>query len=171
MIVADAGPLIGLARVGLLDLLPALFGTVVVPSEVFDELAIDAERPGSRVLREAARAGWLVSVVVEGISEQQHLESGLGAGERAAILLAEQQHSVALLIDEKRGRAAARKRSLPVLGTGGVLLAAKRRGHLASVRSALDGLAQAGYRLSPGLRARLLELAGEAEEEGSGKVG
>lgn len=161
MIVADAGPLIGLARVGLLELLRRQFGMVAVPPQVFGELQIESDRPGARALREAFATGW---GVVVGPNRSPGLTSSTGGvddGEAAAILLAEQEGST-LLIDERRGRIAARRRGLRILGTGGVLLAARRRGDIESVASALDALGGAGYRMAPALRQRLLELAGEA---------
>lgn len=166
MIIADAGPLIGLARVGLLPLLQALYGTVAVPPQVFQELDVTAARPGSSALRKAAEAGWLVTIGLHDEVERLSLHGQLDAGESAAILLAEQQGSVPLLIDEKRGRAVARSRKVPVMETGGVLLTAKRQGRIESVRLALGMLADAGYRLAPSLRARLVQLAGEELDAG-----
>ena len=161
MIVADTSPLIGLARVGLLYLLRALHGTVAVPPAVFQELDVTAARPGSGALRKAAEAGWLVTIELHDEVEWSSLQRELDAGESAAILLAEQLGSVPLLIDEKRGRTVARSRRTPVVGTGGVLLAAKAQGRIESVRSAAGMLADAGYRLAPSLKTRLVLLAGE----------
>lgn len=51
MIVADAGPLIALARIGPLELLRRICGEVLVPSAVLDELALRSGRLGAVVLR------------------------------------------------------------------------------------------------------------------------
>jgi hypothetical protein len=59
-ITADAGPLIGLARAGLLGILPRLYPAVEVPPAVVDELRIAEDRPGSRALREARAAVFAV---------------------------------------------------------------------------------------------------------------
>jgi hypothetical protein len=160
-ITADAGPLIGLARAGILEILPRLFPAVEVPPAVVDELRIAEDRPGSRALREAQAAGWLVTVAVGRPERLTELEQVVDRGEAEAILLAEERGSRFLLLDERRGRALARSRGMAVVGTGGVLVAAKESGLLQNVGRALDRLAEAGYRLSPRLRAEILRLAGE----------
>lgn len=161
-VVADAGPLIGLARVGLLDLLRQLYERVLVPVEVFEELRTADDRPGSRGLRAALEAGWLSVAPVE-TQGAESLSLALGPGEAAAILLAAQGPCRFLLLDERRGRAVAKGRGLRVVGTGGVLVAAKEKGLIDRVSDALEQLAAGGYRLSVELLARVLELAGEGD--------
>lgn len=160
-IVADAGPLIGLARAGFLDILAKLYALVEAPLAVVDELRLNEGRPGSRALREAKAAGWLVALAVERPERLAGLERVVDRGEAEAILLALERRSRFLLIDERRARALARSRGVPVVGTGGVLVAAKERGLLPNVGRALDQLADAGYRLSPSLRVEILRRAGE----------
>ena len=161
-ITADAGPLIGLARAGLLGILPRLYPAVEVPPAVVEELRIAEDRPGSRALREARATGWLVIVALESPERVTELAHVVDRGEAEAILLAEERGSRFLLLDERRGRALARSRGVAVVGTGGVLVVAKKRGLLPNVGRALDTLADAGYRLSPRLRAEILGLAGES---------
>jgi predicted nucleic acid-binding protein len=160
-VVADAGPLIGLARTGLLDLLPQLYGKVLIPAPVLAELQVSEKRPGSQALLAAIEDGWLAAVsAAEG---EEPLSLALGAGEAGAIFLAGRIPCRFLLLDERRGRAVAKARGLRVVGTGGVLITAKQRGLLDRVSDALDRLAEGGYRLAPGLREQILRLAGENE--------
>lgn len=159
-IVADAGPLIGLARIDQLALLRGLFSAVIVPQLVFVECVQAGDKPGATAIRKAAEAGWL-----DVRSSQPGVEllrpANLGIGEVAAIALALELASM-VLMDDKLGRTFARRAGLTVIGTGGILLAAKATRLIPSVRPALSELLSAGYHLSDDLVKRILELAGEA---------
>jgi predicted nucleic acid-binding protein len=103
LVVADASPLIFLGRLGLLDLLPNLYGRVLVPEAVFREATRGGENlPGSTAIRVA---DWIE--VVPGESDpdlRQALEEHLDKGEAAAIALAQSVEADLLLIDERQGR-------------------------------------------------------------------
>jgi predicted nucleic acid-binding protein len=162
-IVADASPLIGLSRIGLLRILRELYGRVVIPPAVHDELEIARRRPGYEALAEALAEGWLAPRAVETPNEAEQPGRAVGKGEEQALLLAERLPARFLLIDERAARAVAGRRGIPVVGTGGVLLVAKERGLIESVGTALNHLAAHRFRLSPQLRNRLLEMAGEKD--------
>ena len=106
LVVADGGPLIGLAKTGHLNLLRSLFGAVMIPPAVLDELSITSDREGAACLREAIdAAGWIRTMSIRAPEAVSGLS--LGPGESEAIALALEQKAI-LLIDERRGRIAAR---------------------------------------------------------------
>lgn len=158
-VVSNAGPLIALARIGRLDLLPILFGEVWIPEAVRREVAVlGRDRPGAA---EVNRADWLHAEQVRHPVAVELLRERLGAGESEAIVLAVQERADLLLIDEARGRRVAESRGLPVLGTVGLLVVAKGHGLVPSVRAILDELEAAGFRMGTDLREQVLRLAGE----------
>lgn len=160
-IVADAGPLIGLARTDRLDLLRRLYQHIVIPPAVHRELAIGSRRPGATALASAVAAKWVSVQSVVSRHVVLELSKLLDDGEAEAIALAEQLDARFLLIDELAGRKIARRRGIPVTGVAGVLLSAKARGAVAAVRPIVEELSKAGYRLSSRLVASVLQRAGE----------
>ena len=144
--VVDTTCLIGLERVGRLNILRALFDPVVIPPAVAREFGTPL--PWLRVETPTNRA--LVSV----------LKMLLDEGEAEAIALAsELVHTIVL--DDSQARAAARNLGLKVIGTIGILLRAKRGGVIPAVRPVIEELELNGFYLSDALREEALRLAGE----------
>jgi predicted nucleic acid-binding protein len=126
IVVADSGPLHYLILLDHADLLHRFYDEVVVPEAVAAELST-LSAP-STVRNWMSRApSWLRVVAVES-STVDAITDDLDLGERAAIALAGAMHADLLLIDEAAGRAEAKRRSLRVTGTLGVLRAAAERG-------------------------------------------
>lgn len=153
-VVSNTTPLINLAGVGLLELLPNLYGSVTAAEIVIAEYEAKA-RTDDLGLRSAA---WLTIVA---ISVPDDLAAILDAGEAATIALAQQLKPRLVLLDERRGRRIARERGLPIIGTGAVLVEAKRQGLLPAVAPVLDAMVAQGRYISEQLRLTLLEAAGE----------
>jgi len=158
VIVADAGPLIGMTRIGRIGILRSLFQRIVIPAGVEVELRLESSRPGSNALAEARDAGWLTTESVS--ATPAHLLAAVDRGEAEAITLAKRL-SLPLLIDERWGRTIAGNEGVRTIGTGGVLVRAKEKGSIPKVKPELNALRQAGYRLSESLCAEILRLAGE----------
>lgn len=146
--VADTGPLIALARVERLQLLPRLFGNGLIPPAVHREVQIESGRAGARRIGEALSAGWLRVEALPDDAPVADLLRTVDAGEAEAMALCLQHRARLLLIDDAKGRKLARRAGIPLVGVAGVLLAAKSKGLLGSVSPVLDELAAAGYRLS-----------------------
>ena len=156
-VVANAGPLIALARIGQLDLLPTLYGEVVVPPSVYYEITREADLPGAQAFMQAT---WLNVREVQDQTGVQRLRFWLDSGESEAIVLA-QEMSLTLLMDERRGRTIAEALGLNRTGTVGILLAARAEGQISAITPLLDALLTAGVRLSPRLYEETRRLAGE----------
>lgn len=157
-IVVDAGPLISLARIGRLGLLPALFDEIIVPAAVHREVTSDESLPGATAL---AEADWLRLVEVANRKTVESLFSWLDPGEAEVLALALELGATAA-IDERRGRRLACELGISQTGTVGILLTAKRRGLISAVRPLLDQLTASGIRLSSRLYEEACRLAGES---------
>ena len=145
---ADTGPLIALAWVGRLQLLPRLLGAGVIPPAVHREARIESGRPGARRIGEALAAGWLRVATLADETPVANLLRVVDAGEAEAMALCLQRQARILLIDDAKGRDVARRAGIPLVGVAGVLLAAKSKGLLVAVSPVLDDLTGVGYRLS-----------------------
>ncbi|MFT4638758.1 MAG: putative nucleic acid-binding protein [Verrucomicrobiales bacterium] len=158
VVVADASPLIGLAKIGRLTLLEQLFQEILIPRGGEKELCLDSTRPGSKNLAEAMKKGWIASVQVGDLP--RHLTSTVDLGEAEAIVLAKQELAL-LLVDETKGRVAATSEGLKIFGTGAVLILAKASGLIPTVAEPLRELSGVGYHLSIALQKEILRRAGE----------
>lgn len=161
MIVSDSSPLLNLAAIGRLDLLRALFGHIVIPPAVYAEVVErGAGRPGSSEVRDAS---WVEVRRLGAPRVAEALLTKLDVGEAEAIALASELGATRLLIDEHRGREAARREGVPTMGLLGVLVLAKERGEIAAVKPCLDEMIQvAGFRLHDALYNRVLEQVKES---------
>jgi predicted nucleic acid-binding protein len=78
------------------------------------------------------------------------------------MVLAKERRADLVLLDEKDARRAAEIIGLKVLGTLGLLVWAKREGHIKSLREQLEALqGKAQFRISSGLHDRAVQEAGE----------
>lgn len=161
IVVADTSVLLNLTRVGRSDLLPTLFGEVVIPPEVADEFGWQAQmNPRFAGLTLPA---WLRTQRATSIPEWVGAAAGLDRGESMALALAAELKADAVLMDEEAGRAAAEQHGLRAIGILGILIDAKRLGHLDRVAPVLDALrTEAGFWVSDALHRRILQVAGES---------
>ena len=156
-LIANAGPLIALARIDQLDLLPAAYAEILVPAAVYREVTQDPLLPGAR---EVAEAEWLHTIVVNDTTAVARMRFWLDQGESEAIVLA-QARGEPLAIDERRGRSIATSLGVQVTGTVGILLAGKQLGLVDQITPLLDQLIGQGVRLSASLYESARRLAQE----------
>jgi len=150
LIIADTSPLSYLILIQTIEVLPRLYGQIIIPPEVVGELQSIA---GPDAVREWATKPptWLDVRVPKSIDATLRL----GAGERAAIALAGELKADRLLIDEHKGRVAALQRGIPIAGTVAVLRDAALGG-LIDLKSSLEKLRKTNFRASPSVYAQII---------------
>jgi len=151
IVVADASPLIALARIRRLELLRTMFGTLLLPEAVRREIVeAGLDKAGAAAV---LQADWIEQRTVADTGFVTLLRQDLGAGEAEAIVLAREIDAGLLLMDERLGRAAAKRLGLRVVGLVGVLIEARERGLLPDAEAVVTELHQvAGFWLSEDLR-------------------
>ena len=158
-IICNTGPLIALSMVDCLDLLKGLYQSVFIPEAVVHEVVESgAGRMGAK---EIAAKVWLKQVQLDSPPDPL-LAKELGSGEAAVISMAFQMDAALVLIDERRARRIAEHAyGLRVKGSAGILVAAKRKGLVTSVRPLLEAMSEQGYFLSTRPIHRACREAGE----------
>lgn len=148
-VVSNSSAIIALDRIGQFQLLSGLFTQLIVPPAVVREVA-PIQLPG-----------WVMEQPLTQPVGPHVLRAALGDGESEAISVAVELRARWIILDDRAARRLAQSLGLPVIGTLGVLLAAKRRGLLAAVQPSLDALVRYGFHVAPALYGRVLHDAGE----------
>jgi predicted nucleic acid-binding protein len=159
-VVCNTSPLQYLHQTGLLPLLPALYGRILVPPAVATE--IDAGRARGVDLPVLSRLPWLSVQPVRAPAILPAV-TDLGAGEREVLAMVTEIDGALAILDDGLARRYAGILGVKFTGTVGILVRAKRDGLLPAVRPVLDQLAVLRFRLDPSTRAGILRLVGEKD--------
>ncbi|HLH61566.1 MAG TPA: DUF3368 domain-containing protein [Ktedonobacteraceae bacterium] len=160
IIVSNTSPIINLAAVGQLQLLQSLYETIIIPHAVYYEIAVRGY--GQAGATEIQTYHWFERHQVQDVALVKRLMQQLDAGEAEAIALAIEKRADLLLLDEQRGRQAAKQLGLAVTGLLGILVVAKQHGYLAAVKPILHELMSvAGFWINRELYMRILESCSE----------
>lgn len=156
IVVSNASPLIGLALVDKLDILPTLFGQIHIAKAVHAEVIEKGK--GHSGADKLAQADWLLthSVSRRALTRLGTHPSSLHRGEIETVALALELHADLVLMDEHLARKFAQSKGLKVVGTLGILKEAYSAGWLADLRGTLDALRACGFRFSDALYQQIL---------------
>lgn len=161
LVLTDASPLIGLARVDGLTWLRALFGEIWMPAEVQSEVLPRKGLPDEQKILAAIEAGWLN---LRAPTPTAPALPDLGDGESACIRLALAcAEPVLILMDDRAGRAVAGEFNLPVAGTAAVIGMAKSKGLIPSARVIFAHLHASDFRISAHVIGTVLRQLGETD--------
>ena len=155
--ILNASPLIVLANTGHEGLIRQLASEIVVPTAVAKEIMAGPANDRARL--QVAAGEWQVAEVPPAPEELQAWD--LGAGETAVISYAIANARWTAILDDGAARRCARSFSVPVKGSLGIILMAKKRGLIDSAASVLESLRQRGFRLDEKLIADALKEIGE----------
>ena len=146
IVVSDTTPLISLLKINRIDLLERLFGEVLIPQAVFNELTSD-----ERFQVEAEQIKRKEFIRMKPVNNPESADilkraTGLDQGESEAIVLSDELKADLLLMDEAKGRNVSTQMGLQIMGTIGLLMAAYEEQELTSdeIRECIDGLQRAG---------------------------
>jgi uncharacterized protein len=161
-VVCDTSPLLYLHTIEKLDLLRSLYGRILVPGAVAEEIAVG--RRAGIPSPELEGIEWCQITPVAGEVARDALVD-LGPGER--------ESTRARTSDERRPRRSRRPLGASLRppsrnrddGTLGVLLRAKREGLILAIAPLVERLRQSGFRLDPRTRTNVLTLAGEPGDD------
>jgi len=161
--IADASPVISLGKVDQLGLLTALSPGLLLPPAVAEEIRAGRESDPARIWLDAAGARHISDPID---IDPRVLPWDLGPGETEAISLALGTRRATVLLDDRPARNCAKAHGLPVRGTLGVVILAKREGLLTRCGAVFEALVRAGIRVDGATLKQALELAGERASEG-----
>jgi len=132
IVISDTSPLSGLFRIGYLHLFEPLYGKIIIPPAVKDELLelVHFGSDPSQILSQP----WLEIRAFQNAALYQKFRRELDEGEAQAIAIALESGADLLLIDEAMGRKIALREGLKITGILGMLLDAKNMGLIVAVK-------------------------------------
>ena len=151
VVISNSSPLIALTQIGRLEILHKLHSHVLIPPAVAKEV-----EPTIPTLPQ-----WLV---VQPLTEERKpdvVSSSIGPGEYEVISLGLELRAERRILDEQAARRLATSLGLRVIGTVGLLLAAKERGFLTRIKPELDHLMEARFFMDTELYERVIRQAEE----------
>jgi predicted nucleic acid-binding protein len=158
LVISNTSPLFYLHRLGQLELLHKLYGRILVPEAVVEELKAGGDQ--GEDVPDIADYDW-VEVCSVRLPEVVSLIVDLGPGEAQVLAMALENPGSLAIIDDRLARELARARNIRITGTVGILLKAKQAGYIRSVKSLLRTLIQLDFRLSEDVVDTILRLAEE----------
>lgn len=156
IVISDSSPLIALLSVDRIEILELLFETVLIPPAVRDEVF------GSPSGRTVTMPDFIRVETLLSETAVLFLRMNLHVGESEAIALALDKGIDRIILDDKQARETAGRLGLRVIGTLGVLMLAKEKGHVVEVRPlVIQMMDRISFRIAPAVLNRALARLNE----------
>ncbi len=154
-IISNTTPIITLLTISKLELLKELYGKIIIPQGVFEEIE---EGKKKDYYTDLSAIDW---IEIKSITDREPLKyiSDLDKGEAEVIVLANELKADLLIIDEKAGREYANHFNLKLTGTIGVLLKSKELGLINKIKPLLHTMKENGIWLNHKFIDKVLKIA------------
>lgn len=147
-IISDTSCFIILTNIGELELLHKVYGQITTTPDIAAEYGDPLPE-------------WVKIAAVRDKYKQQLLELQIDKGESSAIALAMETPNSTLILDDIKARKVARQLGLTYTGTIGVIIKAKLRGIIPTIKPLLSKIKQTDFRLSTDIELQALKEANE----------
>lgn len=150
-VIVNSTPIISLCHIGKLDLLKVLYGEVLIPEAVYREINA---KPDSVAKAELDKSlDWIRVCKIQNQLAKYLYKSHLHDGEVEVMILGKEEDATLLIMDDKNAKNHAKYLKFNVTGTLGILLRAKRQGHVDVIKPLLDKMVLKGIFLDANVRA------------------
>jgi len=156
-IVSNTTPIITLLTISKLELLQQIYGQIIIPKGVYEEIEQGKEKP---FYTDLSKFEWITIKLIKDREPIKYLRD-LDKGEAEVIVLANELQADLVIIDERLGREFAEYFNLKVTGTIGVLLKAKELGFIKKIKPLINQMIDSGIWLNKKLIDKILNIANE----------
>ncbi|WP_296620264.1 DUF3368 domain-containing protein [Marivirga sp.] len=157
-VVSNTTPIISLLKLDKLDLLQKLYNQISIPKAVLNEIEAGKNKV---YYKDLSKIEWININPIQDTNALKYFLD-LDDGEAEAIVLATEIEADLIIIDEKLGRFHAKHADLKITGTIGILIKAKKEGHLKEVKPLLDELTEKNVWISEKLKQDILKRVNES---------
>ncbi|MBI4946555.1 MAG: DUF3368 domain-containing protein [Bacteroidetes bacterium] len=157
-VVSNTTPLLTLLKISKLNLLKEIYGEIIIPDAVYEEIE---HGKNMKYYTDLKKLDWIKISSVKNKNDSRYFID-LDKGEAEVIILAEENNADIVIIDERIGREYANYYKLKVTGTIGILLKAKQKGLIKELRPLLAEMKEKGVWVSDNLIKTILEIVKEA---------
>jgi predicted nucleic acid-binding protein len=156
-VISNTTPIITLLTISKLELLKDIYGQIIIPMGVYEEIE---EGRFKKFYADLSKIEWIEIKTITDRTPFKYL-TDLDKGEAEVIVLANEISADLVIIDERLGRAFAEQFNLTVTGTIGILLKAKELDFIPVIKPMLEAMIENGIWLNKKLVDKILKVAGE----------
>lgn len=145
-IVCNSSPIINLSKINRLDLIEKIYKQIIIPCAVFDELVVKGNtKDHVSEIKSLIDIDVIIVKKVKNLGLINLLRKDLDYGESEAIALAQEIKADLIILDEKDARDIASIYDLKKTGFLGILIKAKEKGFVNSVKENIDLAINEGF--------------------------